>query len=89
MGQKEILILIGVIGAVLFIIALKKKVEWLMNFVMRAVLGTLAILAVNYGFWKLGEPAPVGLNPISVLTSAILGFPGLAALYGIQIYKSL
>ena len=31
----------------------------------------------------------VGINPMTVLTSGILGFPGLVVLYGINFFKVL
>ena len=36
-----------------------------------------------------GMTVVVGVNPVTLLTSAFLGFPGLAALYGVQFYKLL
>jgi len=31
----------------------------------------------------------IGINPLTILTSGILGFPGLIMLYGINLYKIL
>ena len=61
--------------------------EKVLNFVMRAVLGTIAIYFINTALEKVGISLGVGINAATVLTSGILGFPGLLALYGIGIYR--
>lgn len=63
--------------------------EKVLNFVMRAVLGTIAIYFINTALEKVGISLGVGINAATVLTSGILGFPGLLALYGIGFYKLL
>lgn len=88
-GQRGIIMIVGVCAAILLIGAVRRKVEWLLNLVLRAVLGTLAVAMVNVWMTEAGMTVLVGVNPISVLTSAFLGFPGLAALYGIQFYQLL
>lgn len=88
-NETGILMIVGVCAGVLLIGAMRRRVEWLLNFVLRVVLGTLAIFLINICLEKLGMTSGVGLNPITVLTSGLLGFPGLAMLYGIYFYKSL
>lgn len=88
-SQTGILLIIGVCAGVLLIGAMRHRMEWLLNFVLRAVFGTLAILFINSGLTRMGITGGPGLNPVTVLTSGFLGFPGLAALYGIYFYKSL
>ena len=44
---------------------------------------------VNSFLEKQGIAVGVGINVTTVLTSAILGFPGVFALYGIGFYKIL
>ena len=74
---------------VLLIGALRRKLEWLLNFVMRGVLGAVAIYFINMVLHTFGVSTLVGVNFTSVLTSAFLGIPGIAALYGIAFYHSL
>lgn len=76
-------------GVVLLVGAVKKKVEWLLNIVMRSILGTIAIYFVNGGLAAMGISLGVGINAVTVLTSGILGIPGLLALYGLGIYRML
>ena len=63
--------------------------EKVINFVMRCVLGSIAMYFVNSLLAQMGISVNVGINAATVLTSGFLGFPGLLALYGIGIYKSL
>jgi hypothetical protein len=63
--------------------------EKILNLLMRAILGTIAMYFINSALNRLGVPLGVGINAATVLTSGILGFPGLLALYGIGIYKIL
>ncbi|HKM34282.1 MAG TPA: pro-sigmaK processing inhibitor BofA family protein [Lachnospiraceae bacterium] len=88
-NQIGTILIIGVCAGVLLIGAMRKKVEWLLNFVLRAVLGTLSIFLINGSMLRFGMESHVGLNAATVLTSGILGFPGLVLLYGIHFYKSM
>lgn len=74
---------------VLAIGAMGQKVEWLINFIFRAVMGTVSIFVINYLLAGRQMQAVVGINPLTVLTSGILGFPGVAVLYGIHFFKIL
>lgn len=74
---------------VLLLGAVRKKIEWLLNIVMRSILGIIAIYFINHvlAFW--GISLGVGINIVTVLTSGILGIPGLLGLYGLGIYRML
>ena len=63
--------------------------EKILNVLMRAILGTIAMFFINSTLAKAGISLGVGINPATVLTTGILGFPGLLALYGFGIYKAL
>lgn len=79
----------AICGVMVIMAAVKTKAEWLLNICMRGVLGAIAIFFVNSFLEKQGIDRLVGINAMTVLTSAILGFPGLAALYGIGFYNLL
>ena len=70
---------------VLAIGAMGRKVEWLVNFILRAVMGTIGIYAINYMLAQRQIQVAVGINPLTILTSGALGFPGVAVLYGIYL----
>lgn len=82
-------VIIVVCLVVLAIGAMGQKVEWLINFIFRAVMGTVSIFVINYLLAGRQMQAVVGINPLTVLTSGILGFPGVAVLYGIHFFKIL
>ncbi len=63
--------------------------EQILNVVLRGILGTIAIYFINSALAAAGLSLGVGINGLTVLTSGILGFPGLLALYGLGIYKIL
>ena len=83
------LALVAVCAVVLFMGVIKRRSEWLLNILMRSILGTIAIYFVNGALADAGINLGVGINPVTVLTSGILGFPGLLAIYGIGVYKYL
>ena len=85
--QTGALILIGMCGILLVIGLMRNKVEWFLNLVMRSILGTIAMYFVNTLLGGCGIYLGVGINPVTVLTSGILGFPGVAMLYGITFYQ--
>ena len=82
-------IIIVFCALVLAVGLVRKKTEWMLNILMRGILGTVAIYFINDTLVSMGVPVEVGINPVTVLTSGILGFPGIIALYGIGIYRIL
>ena len=89
MSQTGILLIMGICVVILLALAWRRKLEWLINLLLRGVLGTVAIYFINLAAAGQGYPALVGINPATVLTCSMLGFPGLAALYGLQIFYLL
>ena len=63
--------------------------ERILNFLLRGILGTIAIYFINGALAKMGISLGIGINAATVLTSGILGFPGVVVLYAIGIYKIL
>lgn len=83
-----------IIGAVIIIIAciavcgityLKRKLGVLSGFLIRAGAGTGLICLGNYALSLGGISLAVGVGPVSVLTCAILGIPGVFLMYGIML----
>lgn len=86
---ENLLWLIGVAALLLLISFLGKKAEWLLNFTLRGIMGTIAIYFINMGVSFLGFPVAVGINAVSILTAGTLGVPGIVMLYGLSIYEIL
>ncbi len=87
--SSAVAIIIFVCVLVLLIGAFGRKIEWIINFVLRAVMGTIGIYFLNNFLMLKDISVTVGINPMTVLTSGILGFPGLVVLYGINFFKVL
>ena len=69
--------IIGVLGMVLFIVVIGKKIQMLLNFMIRIVLGGIGIIYANDFFTSQG------------IAIGILGIGGFALLYGILACKFL
>ena len=89
-GYQDMFIIIGACGMVLLILAVKRNSQLIMNLLYRGLSGTVIIFVLNYVLMAVGYPAVcVGLNPVTLLTSTFLGFPGVILLFGIKIYGLL
>ena len=90
MNQPENLLwLIGAAVLLLILSFFARKAEWLLNFALRGIMGTIAIYFINMGVTFLGFTAVVGINAASVLTAGVLGIPGIMLLYGLSVYAIL
>ena len=67
----------------------EQRSNLLSNFIVRAIIGSAMIFFINEFLSAQGITVQVGLNPWTVLTSGILGTPGVALLYGISFYGIL
>lgn len=67
----------------------EKLIRAAVNFFVRNVIGIALIFFVNEFLSLQGISVSVGMNPGTVLTSGILGVPGVALLYGIGFYGIL
>lgn len=63
-----------------------KKIETIINILLRAVFGGIGIYALNTIFQYVGIHAIVGINAKTIATVGILGAPGFFLLYGIMFY---
>ena len=88
-NNPGIILIVGACIVVLLIGAVRAKMEWMLNIVLRSIMGALMIHFTNMALAVVGISLGVGINALTILTSGILGFPGLLALYGIGIYKVL
>nr|WP_296265758.1 pro-sigmaK processing inhibitor BofA family protein [uncultured Merdimonas sp.] len=68
---------------------MEKGMRIAVNIFVRMVLGIAIIFFVNEFLSSQDISVQVGINPITILTSGILGIPGVALLYGIGFYGIL
>lgn len=89
--EKEtgVLVIAGACLLVLFMVLVKRKVEFFLNFCLRAVTGAISIYGINLllEMWEI--PCAVGINLCSLLTSGTLGFSGVSLLYAIAAFRFL
>lgn len=82
-------LMIGIAFAlVLLIAAMRSKTELLINFIMRAVLGTLAIYFINMFLQSQGFAA-CGNRTLQYYCVRTARLPGVALLYGINVVSML
>lgn len=65
-----------------------KKVESVINILLRGVFGGIGIYALNTIFQYVGLQAMVGINAKTIATIGVLGLPGFFLLYGILLCHS-
>lgn len=82
-------IIIGVCALVLLMGRLKRGAVLLVNFLFRAVVGSLFIYLVDVLLVQLQLSCGVGLNTVTVLTCGFLGIPGAAGLFGLRYFLFL
>lgn len=87
--QMGVLVIAGTCLVVLFMVLVKNKAEFFLNFCLRAVMGGIAICGINILMENWGIPCAVGINLCSLLTSGTLGFSGVSLLYAVAAFQFL
>jgi inhibitor of the pro-sigma K processing machinery len=83
------IILIGIIIVCIGFIAfclIRRRPDLLIDFGLRACVGTAGIYLLDYVLKSQGYHFTVGVNGITVLSNGLLGLPGFILLYGLSIY---
>lgn len=65
---------------------LEQKTSYIVQFLIRAVVGMALIFFINQFLASRGISQQVGLNPVTFTASGFFGAPGVALLYGIAFY---
>lgn len=86
---SSVFLIVFMCTIILCIIALRKRAEFILNFLLRSMVGSISIFLVNEVLAAQNLSLMVGINPWTALTSGILGLPGVALLYGINFLKFL
>ena len=77
------LLIAGACVLVLLIGSIKNRMEWMLNFGIRTVMGGIAICLINSMLNRWGIDCQVGLGPVS------LGFSGVSLLYAVSAFHLL
>ena len=81
--------ILAILLIVVVLLAAVLKTEWILNLILRGILGIFAICFLNFVLGRYGIEARVGVNPFSATACGFLGLPGLIALYSLQFYRLL
>lgn len=65
---------------------MEQKASFVVQFLIRAVVGMAVIFFINQFLASRGISMQVGLNPVTFAASGVFGTPGVALLYGIAFY---
>lgn len=87
--DKVFLIIIAACVIFIIICLVKHRTDLIINFVLRACLGTAGIYLLDLLLSSRGFDIQVGINGITVLTNGLLGLPGFILIYGLSIYYFL
>lgn len=74
---------------VVLIVILKSKANIVFRFLVQAVVGSVFIYGMNQFFLTQNLVSIIALNPLTVLTCAALGIPGVFLLFCIQILSMI
>lgn len=79
-----------IIGCIIFIgvCLLRRRPDLIVDFALRACIGTAGIYLLNLVLRGKGYDINVGINSMTVLANGLMGLPGFLLLYGLAIYYS-
>lgn len=66
---------------IFFLLFLRPKHHVLLKGIMKIVLGFILIVGANLLCQNIGLQVQIGINPLTLLTSTILGIPGVVGLF--------
>lgn len=67
----------------------KKRPDMMVDFLLRAFVGTAGIYLLDFVLTSCGYQVAVGINAFTILTNGLLGLPGFILLYGLAVYYSI
>lgn len=90
MKPINIILIAIIIICIIFIVVclVKKRPDLLVDFALRACIGTAGIYLMDLIFKSKGYDINVGVNGVTVLANGLLGLPGFIMLYGLAFYYS-
>ena len=82
MGNESIII--GIVTILVILISLLKyKARLLLRVLVRMILGGISIYLINLILGQNGISTIIAINPLTILTSGLLGFPGVFLLFAV------
>lgn len=89
--MESIILAIIIVACLVFIgvCIIRKRSDLVMDFLLRACVGTAGIYLLDFVLTISGYQITVGVNTFTVLSNGLLGLPGFILLYGLAFYYSL
>lgn len=89
--MESIVLMVIIMACLLFIgiCIVRKRSDLVMDFLLRACVGTAGIYLLDFVLTISGYHISVGINAFSILSNGLLGLPGFILLYGLAFYYSL
>lgn len=89
--MENIILIVIIIICVVFIAIsiIRNKPDQIVNFLLRACVGTAGIYLLDFLLGLGGYHINVGVNAVTILSNGILGLPGFVLLYGLAFYYSI
>lgn len=86
--MESIVFIVIIVACLIFIGAciIRRRPDIIINFGLRACIGTVGIYLLDLIFKSKGYDFYVGINGATVLTNGVLGLPGFLLLYGLAVY---
>ena len=70
------------------ICVIRKRPDLIVDFFLRACVGTAGIYLLDFVLGMGGYRMTVGVNAVTILSNGFLGLPGFILLYGLAFYYS-
>ncbi len=87
MGQNEMIFYIVAAGCmVCLMIGIVRKPAYLLVLLLRGTFCAMIVYGISIVCMRKGITAPVNLNILSIGTGALLGLPGIIALYAAAVF---
>ncbi|NLK99650.1 MAG: Pro-sigmaK processing inhibitor BofA [Clostridiales bacterium] len=80
-----IVVCLAFIGVCIF----RKRMDLVVDFLLRACVGSAGIYLLDFILTISGYQISVGLNAFTILSNGLLGLPGFILLYGLAFYYSI
>ena len=87
MGQNEMIFYIVAVGCMIcLMIGIVRKPAYLLVLLLRGAFCAMIVYGISIVCMRKGIAAPVNLNILSIGTGALLGLPGIIALYAAAVF---
>lgn len=88
--ESVILIIIIIISLAFITIGIiRHKPDQIINFLLRACVGTAGIYLLDFLLGLGGYQINVGINVVTIISNGLLGLPGFVLLYGLAFYYTV